>query len=113
MKNTKTSVAPAEAARRLHRLLFGQDIGVIMATKAFHGGGDISRAEPSPARFHRETPKYYIGEFMEGFGLLCVRFPKSGCRLLTEAEVATLEGSERGVVSALEGLATGKTVIRR
>ncbi len=98
-------VLPTKAAKRLRHLLFGQDIGVIMATKAFHGTRDISRDEPSPAKFHEETPDAYIGEFMEGFGLLDVRFPKDRCRVLTEDEVVTLEGCKRGGCDALTGMA--------
>jgi len=111
--NTKSErkIPSAEAARRLSHLLFGQDIGVVMATTATWGGKDISRNPTEPARIHGEDRDCWIGEWMEGFGLCDVRFAKSGCREMTEAEVAKLEGCTRGVVSPLEAAATHRPVL--
>ena len=94
---TETGVDPKEAADRLRHLLYGQDIGVVMATTAIHGSRDISRDTPSLAAFHVEKPDCYIGNFVEGFGLCEVRFAKSGCRFLTTEEVEKFERCERAV----------------
>jgi hypothetical protein len=44
-----------------------------------------------------ENEEFYTGKFLEGFGLLHVQFPKSGCRELTEEEVKRLLQTEATV----------------
>lgn len=93
-----------EAARRLRHLIYGQDWGVIMATKAIHGLGDISRSTPNLAAIHDETEDCYIGNFVEGAGFCDVRFSKSVCRELTEEEVARYEEMERRTGNFLQAV---------
>lgn len=58
----------------------------MMATKATHKIGDISRDEPDLAAIHGEEGDDYIGNWVSGFGFIDVRFPKATTRELTEAE---------------------------
>ena len=85
-----TRVPPRTVARRLRSILFPEDIGVLMATRASHKLGDVSCEKFTLAAFHTEEDNAYIGHFIEGAGLIDLVFPKSGCRWLTEEEVAVL-----------------------
>lgn len=58
----------------------------MMATKAFHKLGDISREKPSLCCVTGEDKENFYGHFVEGFGFIDVKFPKSTTRKLTEAE---------------------------
>lgn len=104
MKKSKV-VSPEEAARRVRHLLFGQDTMVMMATgKATHYYGhtrtiDISRKGRNVIAIHGESGDCYVGNFIIGFGLCDVQFPKTDCALLTEDEVKNLEGSRKVVGS--------------
>lgn len=96
------TVTPKEVVKRIRdaglQMVCLQDIGITAATTAYQqNAGDISRKEPSLAVFHKETEHFYVGNFVEGFGILEVCFPKSGCRDLTEEEVQRLLRSERVV----------------
>lgn len=96
MKKDNT-IAPSVVVERIahSNILTGEMIGVVMATNAVHSksGRDISREKPSLAAFHTEEKDAYIGQFLEGFGMIDVCFAKSGCRELTEEEVQKLAGS--------------------
>ena len=59
----------------------------MMATKAFHQLGDISRDEPDLCYVRREREKDYIGSWVTGFGFIEVKFPKETTRELTEKEI--------------------------
>ena len=59
----------------------------MMATKAFHQLGEISRDEGDICHIHDETDEHYIGSWVTGFGFIGVRFPKETTRKLTLEEV--------------------------
>lgn len=60
----------------------------MMGTKAFHQLGELSR-EPEPDLFitSNETEKYYIGNWVTGYGFFHVCFPKETSRRLTPEEI--------------------------
>ena len=58
----------------------------MMATKAMHKLGDISRSEDLCV-ISSETDTHYIGNWVTGFGFACVEFPKETTRELTAEEV--------------------------
>ena len=58
----------------------------MMATKAMHTMGDISRSEDLCVIFS-ETDTHYIGNWVTGFGFIEVEFPKEITRELTTEEV--------------------------
>lgn len=58
----------------------------MMATKAIHNLGDISREKPSLCLIHSEDEENYIGHWMEGMGFIDVKFPKDSTRELTDDE---------------------------
>lgn len=60
----------------------------MMATKATHLLGDISRDEPDLAIIDSEAGDDYIGEWLTGIGYVGVRFPKATTRELTDDEKA-------------------------
>lgn len=64
----------------------------LMATKAMHKLGDISRDEPDLCVVFSETDTDYIGRWVEGFGFANVRFPKATTRELTAEEKARYDG---------------------
>jgi hypothetical protein len=59
----------------------------MMATKAIHKLGDISSDEPDLCYIHREDDENYIGNWVTGFGLINVKFPKATTRELTPKEI--------------------------
>lgn len=59
----------------------------MMATKAIHKLGDISRDEPDLCCIGREDNNNYYGNWVTGFGFIDVCFPKSTTRDLTKEEV--------------------------
>jgi len=59
---------------------------IMWATKAFHRYGDISRDNEDLCLIGKETPDYFIGSWVTGFGFIDVKFPKSTTRNLTEEE---------------------------
>lgn len=69
----------------------------MMATKAFHKLGDLSRDTPSLCVIEREMLTYYVGSWVEGFGFVEVRFPKETTRELTQEEISYWQGKKIGV----------------
>ncbi len=59
----------------------------MMATEAYHMLGNISSDEPDLMVAHAETDANYIGNWVTGFGLIDVCFPKATTRPLTDEEV--------------------------
>lgn len=59
----------------------------MMATKAEHMLGDISRDNPSLCYICEEENDNYIGSWVTGFGFIGVMFPKETTRDLTEEEI--------------------------
>ena len=64
----------------------------MMATKAIHQTGDISRDEADICRIEREEADSYVGAWVTGFGFIEVRFPKETTRDLTEEEIKRYDG---------------------
>lgn len=58
----------------------------MMATVAIHQLGDISRDEPDLCIICEEEEDSYYGNWLEGFGFVGVKFPKTSTRLLTPEE---------------------------
>lgn len=77
----------------------------MMATKATHQLGDISRDEPSLAYIDRDDGDDWIGQWVTGFGYINVRFPKDTTRELTAEERARFSQmdveSSNGIVSPI------------
>ena len=59
----------------------------MMATKAMHMTGDISRDVEDLCVVFSETETHYIGNWVTGFGFVYVEFPKETTRGLTKEEV--------------------------
>jgi len=59
----------------------------MMATKAVHKMGDISRDEPDLCHVHEEALDHYIGSWVTGYGFINVKFPKETTRDLTPEEI--------------------------
>ena len=59
----------------------------MMATKAIHKMGDISKDELNLCHIHDEDEENYIGNWVTGYGFINVKFPKNTTRELTEDEV--------------------------
>ena len=59
----------------------------MMATKAIHMLGDISRDEEDLCLIHGKDPENYIGSWVTGFGFIDVKFPKKTTRELTQDEI--------------------------
>ena len=59
----------------------------MMATKAYHCLGDLSEDKPSLCFIYGETPRYYVGNWIYGYGFFNVKFPKKTTRKLTDQEV--------------------------
>lgn len=68
-----------------------------MATRAYHQCGDISRDEAELCVIHNETPHYWVGNWVEGFGFINVLFPKSSTRDLTQDEVDGYNGKQYAI----------------
>ena len=58
----------------------------MMATKAYHQLGDLSRSNPKLCCIQSEDEDNYYGYWIEGLGFINVQFPKSTTRELTEKE---------------------------
>jgi hypothetical protein len=67
--------------------------GYMIATKAIHKLGDISREEGDLCRIDREEGGNYIGSWVTGFGFFDVKFPKETTRDLTDTETAKYHGN--------------------
>jgi len=59
----------------------------MMATKAYHKMGDISRDEEDLCFIHEIGKDYYVGSWVTGFGFINVEFPKETTRELTQEEI--------------------------
>ena len=59
----------------------------MMATKAIHKMGDISRDKPDLCIINSEDESNYIGNWVTGYGFVEVEFPKETTRELTEEEI--------------------------
>jgi len=59
----------------------------MMATKAIHQLGNISRDEEDLCFIHGEEAENYIGNWVTGFGFINVKFPKETTRELTNKEI--------------------------
>lgn len=59
----------------------------MMATKAIHKLGDISRDEEDLCLIHSENKESYIGSWVTGYGFIEVKFPKETTRDLTQDEI--------------------------
>lgn len=64
----------------------------MMATKAMHKLGDISRDDPDICVVFEEDDENYIGNWITGFGFVNVKFPKETTRDLTEEEIEKYDG---------------------
>ena len=65
----------------------------MMATKAIHQLGDISSDTPDLCNIYAEEGDNYIGQWVTGFGLFDVKFPKSTTRELTKEEKGKFDGT--------------------
>lgn len=59
----------------------------MMATKAIHLLGDISREKPDLCNIYGENEKNWVGAWVTGFGFIDVEFPKETTRVLTTEEI--------------------------
>lgn len=75
----------------------------MMATTAIHKIGDISRDEPHLCYIREEDEVNYIGEWVEGFGFVNVKFPKSTTRELTDEEYQEFNGKRLAIGSNVLG----------
>lgn len=66
----------------------------MMATKAIHQLGDISRGEPDLCVIRSEDADNYIGNWVEGYGFINVKFPKRTTRELTDEEKEKWHGRQ-------------------
>ncbi len=64
---------------------------------AIHKLGNIGREEDDFIRVFEEDEEYYIGNFVQGFGFIDVKFKKRDCRSLTKEEVDHLNGRWHGI----------------
>jgi len=60
----------------------------MMATKAFHKLGDISRDEPDLCYVYDADDDNFYGMWVTGLGFFDVMFPKDTTRELTKEEIA-------------------------
>ena len=58
----------------------------MMATVAYHRLSDISSDHPTLCDIDSEDEENYIGNWVDGFGFVEVRFPKATTRELTDDE---------------------------
>jgi hypothetical protein len=68
----------------------------MMATKANHLLGDISRDVPDLCLVSDEGGDSYIGNWVEGLGFFNVEFPKATTRELTPEEIEKYHGRRLG-----------------
>lgn len=59
----------------------------MMASKAYHCLGDISRSKEDLCIIYKQTHEYYIGNWVTGYGFIDVLFPKETTRPLTSEEI--------------------------
>ena len=59
----------------------------MIATKAIHKTGDISRDDGDLCIVFEEDESNYIGQWVTGYGFVKVKFPKESTRPLTKKEI--------------------------
>ncbi|SFF22772.1 hypothetical protein SAMN04487969_11944 [Paenibacillus algorifonticola] len=64
---------------------------------AIHKLGDIRREEDELIIVKSETEDHFIGNFVEGFGFMEVKYQKSDCRPLLPSEIEKLNNSRIGL----------------
>jgi hypothetical protein len=64
----------------------------MMATRATHQLGDLSRFPANLALITGEDDDHWIGSWVEGYGYINVHFPKATTRPLTAEEIAAYDG---------------------
>lgn len=82
----------------------------MMATKAIHKLGDISREEPDLCVIHSENEENFIGNWVTGFGFVEVKFPKSTTRELTDEEKDKWHGVRIAIGESFVGTVYTKEV---
>lgn len=76
----------------------------MMATAAYHQLDDISCDTPNLCEIDSEDEENYIGNWVEGFGFVEVRFPKTTTRELTDNEKNYHNGRTLMMGTQLAGL---------
>ena len=71
----------------------------MMATKALHKLGDISRNPADLCVIDRENKENFIGNWVTGYGFIDVKFPKKTTRKLTEEEKEKYNGTQIAIGS--------------
>lgn len=69
----------------------------MMATKAIHKLGDISREPADLCTITDEDEENYIGMWVTGFGFFDVKFPKETTKELTKDEIEQYNGKQISV----------------
>jgi hypothetical protein len=87
----------------------------MMATKAIHQTGDISRDTPYICVIHSEDDNNYIGNWVSGYGFIDVKFPKDTTKELTSEEIEKYHGSLYFLENSLAGIVnlTGENYNRK
>ena len=74
----------------------------MIATKANHKLGDLTRPEGDICMIKKETDEHYIGQWVFGYGMVGIEFPKNTTRTLTETEKEHYNGMKVGFVGTLD-----------
>ena len=69
----------------------------MMATKAFHLMGNLSRDEFDLCFIYSETNDFFVGSWVCGFGFFDVLFPKETTRELTADEIEKYNGQNMAI----------------
>jgi hypothetical protein len=64
-----------------------------MAKEAYHKLGDVSRDDWDLIQIFEEDEENYYGNWMYGFGLIDVRFPKKNVKQLNKKEIKKYDNS--------------------
>lgn len=67
---------------------------ILMATKAIHVMGDISRKDPDYCVVYGETETDYVGNWVTGYGFIDVKFSKETTRECTPEEKKWLDDNQ-------------------
>lgn len=81
----------------------------MMATKAIHQLGDISRDDPDICRVYDETETDYIGAWVSGFGFFNVHFPKETTRKLNPEEIVNYQNKHL----VMSGMDLGPVILKK
>lgn len=71
----------------------------VMATKAIHKMGDISRDRPDLAIVFEEDDDNLYGNWFFGYGFINVKFPKNTTKELTDTDIEKFENITYGINS--------------